>query len=197
VNDADRADRLVFRRARTAWELDQIRRLNYATFVEEIPQHEPHASRTLTDKFDHENRYYVACRGRAVHGMVAVRETRPWSLDAKLADVDSLLPPGVRFGEVRLLAIAPEHRGGMILKGLVQAVTRDAGRRGITGVVISGTTRQIRLYERLGFIPFGPLVGREGAWYQPMYLTVDHFRRTRASRLVRQRTTGAPAGTIA
>ena len=192
------ADRLAFRRARAAWELDEIRRLNYATFVEEIPQHEPRPSRMLTDRFDDENRYYVACRGRRVLGMVAVRETRPWSLDAKLADVDSLLPAGVRFCEVRLLAIVRQHRGGMILKGLVQAVTRDARRRGITGVVISGTTRQLRLYERLGFAPFGPLVGREGAWYQPMYLTADSFRRTQAVRLLRRRrTAGEPAGNIA
>lgn len=187
-------DRIVYRRARAAWELEQIRRLNYATFVEEIPQHEPRASRMLIDRFDEENRYYVACRGQRVLGMVAVRETRPWSLDGKLPDVDSLLPDGVRFGEVRLLAIVREHRGGMILNGLVQAVTRDAARRGITGVVISGTTRQIRLYERLGFIPFGPLVGHEGAWYQPMYLTVADFRRARAARVLERRAVGALSG---
>jgi len=191
------ADRLVYRRARAAWELDQIRRLNYATFVEEIPQHEPRASRTLTDRFEDENRYYVACRGRRVLGMVAVREARPWSIDAKLEDVDSLLPAGEHFSEVRLLAIAPEHRGGMILEGLLLAIARDAKRRGITGAVISGTTRQIRLYERLGFIPFGPLVGREGAWYQPMYITVARFRQLRASRAPRRRAAGALSGRTA
>ncbi len=36
--------------------------------------------------------------------------------------------------------------------------------------VISGTTRQLRLYEHLGFRAFGPLVGSEGAWYQPMQI---------------------------
>jgi hypothetical protein len=38
--------------------------------------------------------------------------------------------------------------------------------------LISGTTRQQRLYRHLGFLPFGPLVGSGEARFQPMYLTL-------------------------
>ncbi len=41
--------------------------------------------------------------------------------------------------------------------------------------VISGTTRQTKLYHHLGFIPFGPLVGTTDALYQPMYLSIESF----------------------
>jgi hypothetical protein len=41
--------------------------------------------------------------------------------------------------------------------------------------VISGTTRQLRLYHHVGFIPFGPLTGVEGAQFQPMYLSIESF----------------------
>jgi len=33
-------------------------------------------------------------------------------------------------------------------------------------------------YKHMGFVPFGPLVGKPGALYQPMYLTIESFRRT-------------------
>ena len=41
--------------------------------------------------------------------------------------------------------------------------------------VISGTTRELKLYRHMGFTPFGPLVGTPGAEYQPMYVTLDRF----------------------
>src|ERR1035437_983015 len=41
--------------------------------------------------------------------------------------------------------------------------------------IISGTTRQLKLYQHLGFVPFGPLVGTAAAPYQPMYLTLENF----------------------
>ena len=41
--------------------------------------------------------------------------------------------------------------------------------------IISGTTRQEKLYKHLGFIPFGPLVGSDEARFQPMYIPVERF----------------------
>jgi hypothetical protein len=37
------------------------------------------------------------------------------------------------------------------------------------------------MYRHLGFNPFGPLVGKEGAYYQPMYLTLEASRKYRAT----------------
>ena len=68
---------LTFKVATEPWEFEQIHRLNYRTFVEEIPQHPPNAERRLVDKFHHENTYIVCLAGRQLIGMLAMRAERP------------------------------------------------------------------------------------------------------------------------
>ena len=84
---------LTFRIASEEWEFEQIHRLNYATFVEEIPQHPPNPQRRLVDRFHADNTYVIAVHGDRLVGMAAVRDKRPFSLDAKLANLDAYLPP--------------------------------------------------------------------------------------------------------
>ena len=166
---------LTFKLATDRHELEQIRRLNYRTFVEEIPQHAPNPDRVLIDRFDHENAYVVCRRGDRVLGMIAVRGVRPFSLDAKLPDLDTYLPPNRTLCEIRLLAVEPENRTGVVFRGLITELMEHCLRAGYDTVVIAGTTRQLKLYRHLGFVPFGPLVGSGGALYQPMYLTREAF----------------------
>ena len=166
---------LTFKVATDHGELEQIHRLNYRTFVEEIPQHAPNDRGELIDRFDRENAYVVCRRGERVLGMIAVRGMRPFSLDAKIDDLDTHLPPNRRICEIRLLAVEPEHRTGVIFRGLVTELMAYCLRAGFDTVVISGTTRQLKLYRHLGFVPFGPLVGSGDAPYQPMYLTREAF----------------------
>lgn len=166
----------VFKVATDADELDQVHQLNYRTFVEEIPQHGANAERVLVDKFHHDNVYVIAKRGDRVVGMVALREQRPFSLDAKLENLDSFLPPGLSLCEVRLLAVEPEFRNGVVFRGLVTAMMHCGVSRGFNAAVISGTTRQRRLYEHMGFVAFGPLVGTDDAAFQPMFITLDALR---------------------
>ena len=45
--------------ADTSDEREQIHGLNYATFVEEIPQHARNPQRRLVDRFDAQNEYVV------------------------------------------------------------------------------------------------------------------------------------------
>jgi hypothetical protein len=160
-------------------EFAQIHRLNYETFVREIPQHPTDASGPRVDPFHAENTYLICLRsGGVLAGMVAVRATRPFSLDAKLAGLDAYLPPHQAVCEIRLLAVArPFRRGGRVFRGLAAHLSEHCRARGWDLAVISGTTRQERLYRRLGFVPFGPLVGPPGARYQPMYLTRDALER--------------------
>lgn len=171
---------LRFRLA-TAHDADALADLNYRTFVEEIPQHAPNAVRRLVDKFDAENTYVVAealadgGRPRLV-GMICIRGRRPFSLDGKLPDLNAHLPPHRAACEVRLLAVETAHRTGAAFRGLVATLADEALRQGYDLALISGTTRQTRLYRHLGFEPFGPLVGTDDASYQPMYLTLDRFR---------------------
>lgn len=169
----------VYKIAETDDEFDQIHRLNYATFVEEIPQHHPSAEKRLVDKFHAENTYLIAMVDGVLAGMLAIRDRRPFSLDAKLPDLDAHLPPGRRICELRLLAIDKAHRtlrGGRLLAGIVELLRRVGRERSYNLAVISGTTRQLKLYRHMGFTPFGPLVGTADAPYQPMYLTLEAFK---------------------
>ena len=72
---------LVFKAATEDWEFEQIHRLNYRTFVEELPQHQPNAEQRLVDKFHAENTYLICLADRTLAGMLAVRAQRPFSLD--------------------------------------------------------------------------------------------------------------------
>ena len=105
--------------ADTGDEFDRIARLNYATFVEEIPQHQSNPDRALVDKFHLENTYFIAKDGEAIVGMLALRNQRPFSLDAKLPDLDAHVLPGESLCEIRLLAIEPSHRHSRVLRELL------------------------------------------------------------------------------
>src|SRR2546426_5753042 len=96
---------LVFKSATEDFEFEQIHRLNYHTFVEEIPQHHASPTQRLVDKFHSENTYLISLCGNKLVGMLAVRGNRPFSLDQKLPNLDSYLPPGRKICEIRLLAV--------------------------------------------------------------------------------------------
>ncbi len=167
---------LRFKIADSPEEFEAIHCLNYRTFVEEIPQHPANPERRLVDRFHEENAYLIALDGTNLAGMLALRTIRPFSLDLKLPNLDALLPPARRIGEVRLLAIDPGHRRSKVLPGLCLLLEEQCLARGLDLLIVSATTRQRRLYEHLGFVPFGPLVGHEGAWFQPMCLTFERYR---------------------
>src|SRR5438034_7430607 len=169
---------LRFKIASEESELEQIFRLNYKTFVEEIPQHPPNPERRLVDRFHHENTYLIALDGEELIGMMAVRDKRPFSLDEKLGNIDRYLPPGRRICEVRLLAVLPSHRNGMVFQGLLKLLLGHGLSQHYNLAVISGTVRQQKLYKHLGFVPFGPLVGPPQAQFQPMFLTLETFEET-------------------
>jgi len=166
---------LRFKIASEEAELEQIFRLNYKTFVEEIPQHPPNPEKRLVDRFHHENAYLIALDAEEVIGMMAVRDKRPFSLDEKLGNIDRYLPPGRKICEVRLLAVLASHRNGMVFQGLLKLLLEYGRSQRYNLAVISGTVRQQKLYKHLGFVPFGPMVGSKEAQYQPMYLTLEEF----------------------
>ncbi|MDR1497840.1 MAG: aminotransferase class V-fold PLP-dependent enzyme [Puniceicoccales bacterium] len=151
-------------------EIAQIHRLNYRTFVEEIHQHPPNPEKILVDKFHHENAYLVVKDNARVVGMFAMRDKRPFSLDAKLPDLDRYLPKCERPVEARLLAVEPEYRSRPILRMLMDNAFEQAPLHGWDLVLISGTLRQLTLYRHLGFEPFGPVVGTGDALFQPMFV---------------------------
>jgi aspartate aminotransferase-like enzyme len=133
------------------------------------------------DKFHAENTYLICLEENKLVGMLAARGNRPFSLDQKLPELDTLLPAGRSVVEVRLLAIDRKHRGargGQVLSGLLALLWQHGIERGYDLAIISGTTRQLRLYQHLGFVPFGPVVGTGEAQFQPMYIKLETFEVT-------------------
>lgn len=165
----------LFKIATTDDEFEQIHRLNYRTFVEEIPQHAPNPNGRQVDKFHAENTYVIGVRDGRVIAQIAIRRRRPFSLDAKLPDLDRWLPQGRKIVELRLLAVDSAHRNGPVPAQLLQFVAQYCIDRGDDTAVISGAVRRLRLYRALGFEPFGPVVGTAEAPYQPMLLTLEKF----------------------
>jgi len=160
-------------------EFEQIFSLNYHTFVEEIPQHEPNDAKRLRDKF-HENNTYLICKdGGNIAAMVACCGKRPFSLEAKVERLDDFLPPHTKAHEIRLLAVRDEYRHTNVIALLMRALLKHLLDQSVDLAVISGTTRQLPMYRKLGFKPFHELVGRDGALYQPMCMSVDDLRTSR------------------
>jgi len=178
---------LIYKIATKASEFEQILTLNYRTFVEEIPQHEGNNSRTLIDKFHDENTYIVCMKEEQVIGMICVRSNRPFSLDGKIGEVEQHLPVAVENPcEIRLLAVDPDYRNGRAFLGLAQALIRYCLKLGYDAALISGTTREQKLYGQLGFQPFAYLTGDDKAAFQPMYLTKATFDEGIAGRILKE-----------
>lgn len=176
----------VYKIAETAAEFKEIHELNYRTFVEEIPQHKRDASRMLKDKFHEENTYIICLKDDRVVGMIALRSDRPFSLDGKIGDVEQHLPFRAKnLVEIRLLSIERKYRNGRAFLGLAQALIRYCLKKGYDAALISGTTREQKLYRQLGFIPFAKLTGTTDAAFQPMYLTKKAFNAGVAGRLAK------------
>ena len=86
-----------FKIATTPDEFEQIHRLNYQTFSEEIPQHQKNEEQKLVDAFHAENTYIICIKENEVIGMTAIRDNRPFSLDRKIGPVERSLSFPVNF----------------------------------------------------------------------------------------------------
>jgi aspartate aminotransferase-like enzyme len=170
-----RLGQYVFKRAETGPEFEQIHRLNYRTFVGEIPQHPDPGDGRLVDKFHAQNAYFVAVHAGRVVGMVSGHDRPPFSIAARLADPSVLERPGVRPLEVRLLAVAPDKRNSTVFFGLLWSLYQHALAAGHTHLFISGIQERLPLYKRLGFEQLGPAVGQGKAAFAPMVLTVGQL----------------------
>lgn len=174
-----------FKIANIADEFEQIHRLNYQTFSEEIPQHEKNEEQKLVDAFHAENTYIICIKDNEVIGMTAIRANRPFSLDRKIGPVEQSLSFPVHSPcEVRLLSVKKEYRNGRVFLGLVQFLIKYCLKKGYDIAFISGTVRQLKLYGQMGFQPFAQLTGTDEALFQPMYLTKKTFDESIGGRIL-------------
>ena len=167
--------------ATTENEFDQIATLNYETFVEEIPQHKENHTHRLVDRFHHENTYIVVYKETELVGMIAFRAVRPFSLDEKIGPVEQYLSKAhcTNLCELRLLAVKKQYRNGRVMLRLFKALYAYFYEQNFSACVISGTTREEKLYKQIGFTQFAPAVGTKDAQYLPMVITkeaIDSFR---------------------
>ncbi len=169
---------IVYKLASTPKESLAIARLNYHTFVEEIPQHAPNENGMLVDRFDLENTYIIAKKEDTLIGMIALRARRPFSLDEKIPNLERYLPRCKNICEIRLLAIEKEYRNSPVFYNLAKKMLETCIVKGYDYCVISATTRQLKLYSHLGFTPFHNLVGKPGALYQPMFLSIESLKQS-------------------
>jgi aspartate aminotransferase-like enzyme len=170
-----RVGQYLFKWAETAEEFEQIHRLNYRTFVGEIPQYPDPGTGQLIDKFHHKNRYLVALKDGRVVGMASAHDEPPFSVTDRLSDPSLIERAGMRPLEVRLLAIEPAERNTSMFAGFSWALYNHAQETNHTHVVISGVAQRVKLYERVGFVALGPAVPCGGASFVPMMLTVGQL----------------------
>lgn len=175
-----------YRMARTNYDEEQIHKLNYKTFVEEIPQHSPNNNRRLTDQFHNENEYLLCMKDSKVIGMIALRSNRPFSLDKKLGPIEEKLSdPPLYPVEIRLLSIEAQYRTGRPFLGMLQALVNWCLKAGYDAAVISGTVRELKLYRQLGFLPFAEPTGTAEASFVPMILTQETYDNGIAGRIAK------------
>ena len=173
-------DLLDFKIATEKEEFEQIHKMNYETFVEEIPRYEPNPTGILVDKFHKDSAYIICLNNGDMLGMVSILGKRPFSLDKKLDNLDVYLPEARSICEVRLLAVKKGHRHSRILRGLLSKTIEYCLNAKYDLAVISGILQQQKLYKHIGFVPFGPVVGTPEARFQPMYLTPRAHTRSKS-----------------
>lgn len=157
---------LKFKVASKAEEFEQIHRLNYRTFVEEIPQHPPNDEKLLVDRFHNENTYLLCLDGQKLAGMMAMRSSRPFSLDDKVAAssdkyrpaTEAVFPPfRCSHGKAGVAAELPERlsAGAKYCPDLPHgAVSEDQCRQMVEAFVAAGVDcgrsdlRHMSFYQR-------------------------------------------------
>ena len=167
-----------FKPAESPAELEQVHRLNYRTFVREIPQHDDPGTGQLIDQFHGKNQYLICLKDGELVGMVSWNDRPPFSIEKRLPDRQVLHSPGVRPVEIRLLAVVPEERSSPVMAGLVWSLYLESAAQGWTHFVISGVVEQLELYTHLGFEALGPAVGSGRASFVPMWLPVGKLEST-------------------
>ena len=161
--------RYRFERAESDSRFEQIFRFTNDVFARELHQYAPEDSGRKVDKFHNKNVYFVALEGDELVGIIALHDKPPFSIAEKLSD-PSILNDYGKLLEVRLLAVAPQHRRGNIMAGLMLATYEYA--RQYDAIAISGITTQARIYHSLGFRDLGPPVRSGEAWFIPMLVPV-------------------------
>ncbi len=157
-------------------EFDKIHLLNHTIFAAEIPQHKEQENNRLVDAFHEKNTYVLALIERELIGMVCYNADRPFSLDTKIENLDTFLPPHKNLVEIRLFSVKKEWRKRGVAISMLQLLIPHLINKGYDLGVISASLNELELYNNIGATPFGKLVGSEVVPYQPMYFQINNLK---------------------
>ena len=164
---------LSFGQATTPEDLECVHKMNYKSLVQELGQYPDDGSGRHVDKFHDKNLYFLCRRGSEVIGMVSGHGQAPFSVSGRLKDPDSLPKTCPKPFEARLLTVVPQERRGFVLMGLLYSIHRHALAAGYSHLVISGVTKQVPLYRRIGFKALGPATAQGDSEFTPMSLDLS------------------------
>ena len=164
---------MVFKEAIASDEIEQLHRLNYRTFAEELKQYETNETKVLVDRFHANNRYFIAVDGDHVRGMISFNGEPPFSIEKRLPHGFEVKRMFCNPCEVRLLAIEPDFRNSMVIAGLFWQVYSAARREGHSHMLVSGVTDRLEMYRALGFRELGPAIVSGEASYIPMAMDLE------------------------
>ncbi len=157
-------------------EFDKVHQFNHAIFAEEIPQHEKKEDGRLIDAYHARNTYILAMLGEELVGMVCYNAERPFSLERKMEGIDKFLPPHNNLVEIRLFAVKKELRKQGIAIKMLQLLIPHLIGKGYDLGVISASLKELELYNNIGAVAFGELVGSAEVPYQPMYFHIGNLK---------------------
>ena len=163
---------MQFKQAETPDEIEQIHRLNHRIFAEEVGQHSRTPDGRLIDRFHNQNRYFIACKGVSVVGMISVHDGPDFSIASRLEDLTVITELRAPL-EIRLLAIQPKFRKRSVLAGLFWQVHAYAKAHHYSDLLISGIAERLPMYSKMGFRPIGPAVPCGAASFVPMRLSLE------------------------
>ena len=146
---------LKFKIATEDWEFEVVHRLNYKTFVEEIPQHTSNPEQRLGERVSSRKHLRHLPGWRSARGNGGLDEHAAFFPRQQSSRIwTHIFPMDRRALEVRLLSVEKAYRNGFVFSRLVGLIAQHFKDLGYDLAIISGTVRQLRLYKHLGFIPF-------------------------------------------
>lgn len=141
--------------ASTIEEITEIKRLRYEVYASELGLDFPevdHRLQIVEDSLDHSGIHLYAKVDGHLAGAVRLNRNRvPPGMEAMLK-VESLPKP---FFYCSRFCIVKERRGTELMNRLAQASFAEFGRRGAAVAICHCYSHLLKLYERLGFRPYG------------------------------------------
>ena len=155
-----------------------IYRLRHEVYAEELHQHQPNITHTLTDALDAANLYLVALVGGELAGFISL--TPP---EAARFSLEKYIPlPELPFArnhdvfEARLLTVRSRHRGTLVATALMYAALRHVEANDGTRIIGIGRREVLPVYRKVGFTTLGREVRSGAVTFDLMSATTDQLR---------------------